>query len=122
MSVKQAETLIQLQSRQSQLEADVDDNLTALKKAQFRYEESKRDLVSVKSEIKALQSTNISVSEHAIVRYMERAMGFDIEEIRRKIVTDELIKLHGKLGNKGKYPIGDGLRAVVDNNVVITVM
>ena len=65
--------------------------------------------------------SEITVCEHAVIRYLERAMFVDIEEIKAKILTKDLECQILALGN-GKYPIGNGLKAVVKNNTIITVV
>lgn len=62
----------------------------------------------------------ITVSDHAIVRYLERALGMDMEEIRRAIVSDGVAAAVRRLGD-GKYPVGRGVRIVVRNSTVVTV-
>lgn len=79
----------------------------------------KENLEEVDSKIARLKSNPI-VSEHAVLRYVERAMEIDIDEIKRRILSDETKQRIQELGS-GKFPIGDGLRAVVKGNVVVTV-
>lgn len=62
----------------------------------------------------------IIVSEHAIMRYIERVLGFDVEKIKAGIVADVSSKW-ATLGD-GTYPIStSGASVVVKNNTVITV-
>lgn len=61
------------------------------------------------------------VSDRAVVRYLERVVGVDVEALRREILhLNERVAV-GELGD-GKYPLGNGFRAVVKNNVVVTVL
>lgn len=66
---------------------------------------------------------SLKVSDHAVVRYMERVMGLDLADIRKKLASKEIQTAHKNLGD-GRFPIedGNGMRAVVKHNVVITVM
>ena len=77
---------------------------------------------SIKEEIKKLttKSTEIIVSEHAILRYFERVLGFNLDDIKKEICTEEFLNLANTLGN-GTYPIGESARAVVKNNVIVTI-
>ena len=63
----------------------------------------------------------IIVTDHALVRYMERVKGVDTDAIRKEMLpakTEELIRL---LGN-ATYPIdGTNAKAVVKNNAIITI-
>ena len=63
--------------------------------------------------------TTIKVSDHAIVRYLERIMGFDIELIRNAIATPGIKKQTDILGN-GEFITGK-CRVVVVNNTAVTV-
>jgi hypothetical protein len=66
------------------------------------------------------QSKDLIVSEHAILRYLERIRGINMDEIRNEIAGAELRNQVKVLGN-GTYPIGGGAKAIVKNNVVVTV-
>lgn len=72
-----------------------------------------------KRKIVEIRPKNLTVSDHAIVRYLERAMGVDTEPTRQMII--------GKIGGSvktlgdGKYPIEDGVTAIVANNTVVTI-
>ena len=50
----------------------------------------------------------IKVTDHALIRYLERVGDYDIEEIRRQMVTPELEQTVKLVGNTGKFPVGDG--------------
>ena len=80
----------------------------------------KRSLIDrLNREIAALTSADIIVSEHAVLRYIERVLGINTEELKTNILpekTKEQIKVLGS----GKYPV-EGHRLVVKDNVVVTV-
>lgn len=63
----------------------------------------------------------LKVSEHAIVRYLERVKGFDISEIEKEILTDEVITLVKKLGGNGVYP-NKHFKVLIKNYTVTTVV
>jgi len=61
------------------------------------------------------------VTDHAIVRYLERYVGLDIESIKRAMLSggrDELIASM----KTGKVPISDGVKLVALKGTVITVI
>lgn len=61
------------------------------------------------------------VTEHAIVRYLERVRGVDIQEVIKAIKTPQLLKLHDKLGG-GILPTGeDQVLAICKGNKVLTI-
>ena len=56
----------------------------------------------------------LEISDHAIVRYLERIEKRNIEEIKHNIITEKFLELFDKLdGNSGEYPNGNGLMIVV---------
>lgn len=59
----------------------------------------------------------ISISEHAIVRYFERVLGYDLDEIRKTILPDSTLKLAEKLGS-GTFPANDFKIKIVDGMVI----
>lgn len=63
----------------------------------------------------------IRVSEHAIVRYFERILGFNISEIEKEIVNDDVLSLVNQLGGSGKYPNRD-FSVVMKNHTVVTIV
>ena len=71
-------------------------------------------------ELKKLKTSNdIIISEHAILRYIERVMKIDMVKLANEIMSDQFKKSITTLGN-GTYPYKNHLIKVVDN-VVVTV-
>lgn len=122
MSVKNAQKLKQLQTRKAKLEVDIKELAKEVKAKQQEHDKAHRQLQAILREIQGLRDSEIVVSEHAIIRYLERAMEIDIEEIKSKILTSDNLIIIKNMGN-GKYPIsnGAGLKAVVKNNTVVSV-
>lgn len=63
----------------------------------------------------------IAVSDHAIMRYFERVKGFNIDDIKKEILSQEVKDLIDKLGGDGKYPNGEH-QVVLKNNIVTTII
>ncbi|HEB41819.1 MAG TPA: hypothetical protein ENI08_02240 [Candidatus Dependentiae bacterium] len=61
-----------------------------------------------------------SLSEHAILRYLERVEGIDIEKLRSEIMTTKVIEMIKMLGT-GTIPSGKYKLRVIDN-VVVTII
>jgi len=71
-------------------------------------------------ELKKLKTSNdIIISEHAILRYIERVMKIDMVKLSNEIMSNEFKKGITTLGN-GTYPYNNHLLKVVDS-VVVTV-
>jgi len=66
----------------------------------------------------------IRVSDHALVRFLERAGGFDIETLRGAIEASlsRAVMAAGKIGTNDVVVAADGLRYVVTNNTVVTIL
>ena len=67
----------------------------------------------------------ISISDHAIVRYMERVYGLNIDDLKAEMITPQIMVSIGALGD-GRYPVGNGnaaqCHAIVVNNTVVSVI
>lgn len=61
----------------------------------------------------------IHVSEHALLRYLERVKGLDLRAIEQEMLTQKAT-LAIELGAHA-VPIGDGLEMIIKNRNVITV-
>lgn len=64
--------------------------------------------------------TKIHVSDHAVLRYLERVKGFDIDSIKDEMVTHELRVLVAGFGGEGEFP-GPGCRFLLKDKTIITV-
>lgn len=63
-----------------------------------------------------------TVSEHALLRYVERVLGYNLDILRATILPPSIQAQIETLG-AGTYPVhhpGGGFRIVVKNNVVVT--
>lgn len=65
-----------------------------------------------------------SISEHAILRYLERVKGMDLksieQEMKDKMFDEKTLQLISQLGPSGTYPNGE-FQIIMKNNVVVTV-
>lgn len=78
-------------------------------------------LIELNIELHKLQENKeIIVSEHAIIRYLERCRGLNIGEVIEEIKNDTIMDLYEKLGGSGVYPC-DTFKAVVKNNTIVTI-
>lgn len=71
-------------------------------------------------EAKAIEQTGgVKVTEHAMLRYLERVMGVNLSELEEKIVTADLSRMIDSLGD-GTYP-EHGKQVVVKDNKIVTI-
>lgn len=60
------------------------------------------------------------VSEHALLRYLERVYHINLDDIRAAILSPSTIKAIRVMGN-GKIPLPTGGRAVIKDNIVVSI-
>ncbi|HNX87727.1 MAG TPA: hypothetical protein PKH58_01480 [Paludibacteraceae bacterium] len=66
----------------------------------------------------------IHVTDHAIVRFLERVCNIDIENLKDQIVTDELLRNIERFGPTGAYPCNheNPYMVVIDKKQIITIL
>lgn len=119
--MKEVQLIKQWQSQLHTLEAAAEAAKTELGIAQRKYSSILSEIKSIKSKIENINKTNsLKVSEHAVLRYLERVKGIDISQVEKDILSDKVITLVEQLGGTGKYP-NDGFHVVLKNNTVVTI-
>lgn len=74
----------------------------------------------IKSEIQTIIDSEIVISEHAILRYLERIKGIDMNVIKEEMMPEKVMK-QIQILSSGKFPC-DTHYLKVKNRVVITVL
>lgn len=110
---------------QSQLKKLIDDaeilKIDFLLK-QKEYNEKKKLISDLEKIINDLNNKKeLKVSEHAILRYLERVKGINIGEIEKEILSENVRKMVDVLGGSGKFP-NNGYQVVLKDYIVTTVM
>ncbi len=123
MSRKEREEIKQLESIKSELSAKLEGLKIQKSTLDKEISATNQNISNIKQKIDKLKDNgNLIVSEHAIIRYIERVLGIDIEEINSKILTEEIVKQVEILGN-GTYSVNEGeFKVVIKDNVIITVI
>lgn len=79
----------------------------------------------IKKQLEKLKKKNqpaeITISDHALIRYMERILGADVKELKNKLITDNLKNQVSTLGPNGTYSAGE-YKVILKNNVVVTII
>jgi len=89
-----------------------------INKEQGTINKLQKDIERIKS---AAQSNGkLVVSEHALLRYFERVMGFNLEEIKKRIVPESVSNAIKTVGS-GTFPT-ETHRLKVKDGVVITIL
>lgn len=85
--------------------------------------EESQKLNTLKQKLTSLKRSNkaILITDHALVRFFERVKGYDIEEIKKEILTESVQELIKKLGTSGEYPTGNDFSIVLRDGNVVTI-
>ena len=111
-----------LKSHLKAMQTDADVLKTLFTSKQREYNAKLQAIERVKEQIKDIENNNdVRVSEHAIVRYLERVKGLDVEEVKKEILTCEVLELIAHLGGSGSYPNKD-FNVVMKNYTVTTII
>ena len=122
MAIKEKEELKRLQTLLVKQKSDIE----IIEKEKVILEErldiAKKSLEKINKEISTIKkNSKLILSEHAMLRYLERSIKINLKDIEAEIITDNLRTQYKVLGN-GKYPIGNGCKAVIRDNVVLTIV
>ena len=86
-----------------------------------------KDKIKVENEISGIQQIinslkirEIKISSHCILRYFEMILGYNLDEIKAKILTDKIKEQYFVLGD-GNYQNGN-FALVIKNDTVITLI
>ena len=71
------------------------------------------------SKMKRIKHRKVQVSDHALIRYIEREYHLNLEDLKKEILTMPVI-IGGSICKTGKFMINERLCAVVQDNIVVT--
>lgn len=77
--------------------------------------EKKRSLELLRREFAA---EGITISDHALMRYLERVMGFNLSVFTNEIISEDLKKQVGFVGGSGKFPLGNHQIIMKDFSII----
>ena len=123
-----------LQVKRSKIQGDLDDIRKTLKELETRMVEREKALSQIQQELNELADSNPVVSEHALLRYVERVLGINLKEAEKDIMSKENLEIINQLSS-GKIPfmqlrvqftarvvVKKDLVLVVKNKTVITII
>jgi chromosome segregation ATPase len=76
---------------------------------------------NINHKINNMTSKEIVISEHAILRYLERIKGINMDAIKQEILPDKVRLQVEELGN-GKYPLSPECKLLVRDRTVVTIL
>lgn len=109
-----------LQVRLSKAEADAKVAKASAADANRAADTAAKVVAQIKEQI-SQASVEPNVTEHALLRYIERTYGVDLEEIRKAILTPTTVSAIKALGS-GTYPLEGGSKAVVKGMTIVSVV
>ena len=62
----------------------------------------------------------LTVSDHAVLRYIERVMKIDVDKIKSIILTDDIKAFSNSFGGQGTFA-GESFKAMLKDNTVVTI-
>ncbi len=119
-----SQKLKQLRTRNSKVSLEIGELKRDKEKAEAALTSARAEATKIKKSIHDLtQKKDPIVTEHAILRYLERIEGIDLEEVKKKILTDKVKGFIEQLPN-GVFPVVGlkNFKIKVKNRVVITIL
>lgn len=103
-------------------EISEEERILEMRKAEIEQQLRAKQQVKQKLQQKKekIQSKEPTVSDHCLLRYFQRIEGYDLEEIKRRILSPRVLEQIDTLGSKGVYATED-FYVVVKNKVALTV-
>lgn len=109
-----------LQTRLTKARAEEGLKKEIMQTASREYEQSRSLVKHLEQEIESNTAKAPVVSEHALLRYIQRLYGVDLDEVSSQILTPSTVAAIKTLGS-GKYPLECGGKAVVKGNTVVSI-
>jgi len=80
------------------------------------------NIARIKKRIEGIgRKEGLVMSEHSLCRYLQRVETIPIEEVEKRVITEELNKIYSVLGD-GEFPIGIGEHTcVIKSGIIITI-
>ena len=101
-------------SKRKILQNNINSNVSECKTVKINIKTKEKDIERLS------KRGDTTVSEHAILRYLERVCGMDVENIKTLILNDEFKALNYLTNGEGTIKMND-IEYVLKNNVIITI-
>ncbi len=108
-----------LQALADRLDAERKEAKTAWQTTEAAYADTVQKLQAIEVQINSVQQEP-TVSEHAMLRYLERVQGVELKAVEAAILTPRVRNVIATLGD-GKYKL-DGHEIVVKNRTVVSLL
>ena len=111
----------QLESEQKGLQGQLTAIESEEKDLKRRKDDIQKAIDIISRKIRSRHDSGLVISEHAILRYLERVKEIDLEEIKALVAPEGTEKIIKAFGGKGTFPIGTH-QIVVENNTIKTIL
>ncbi len=120
-NIARTQELKSLQSQRDKIRGELEQAKTEQKDWSKKVNDLIDKLNFLDKKIATFAQKDVVVSEHAYLRYFTRVLGFDLEEIKMKILTPTAETAIREFLS-GVFPNGDGVRLKVKDGVVVTIL
>jgi len=110
-----------LQVNQTRLENEIKELKASITELNKKINEKNTQLSAVTKEIQDIHSQHPVITEHALLRYVERILQIDLEKVKQEILSDENVKIIDNL-KSCKIPLRSKFKIVVKNKSIVTIV
>jgi hypothetical protein len=109
-----------LQVNQTRLDCEIKDLKSTIAEANKQLAIKCAQYNAISKEICELHSQTPVITEHALLRYVERILHIDLSTIKKEILSDANVKIIDEL-RSCKIPVNGKYKVVVKNKSVVTI-
>lgn len=120
MNSANSQRLKHLHVRRNQLETDIEMHKKTIHDTEKELSHKQTQLRSVEQQIDEIQNMKPMVSEHAMLRYLERVKGIDLKEVEKEILSETIVDTIETISS-GRIPFSKDLELIVRKKTVVTV-
>jgi hypothetical protein len=117
--MKEVREIKKAQTKVKKLDNEIADIHGFMAEYQRTYNAKKKERISLITKIEEMKKGELKVSEHAVLRYIERVIGINLEEVEKNIL--KCIPESQEILGNGTYPCGE-YKVVVKENTVVTII
>ena len=109
-----------LQVKKTKIQEEIANLRNTLKELNNQLNERGKALDYVLQELDNLSKNNPIISEHAMLRYVQRFKGVDLKEVEKDILSEENLRIINNIVS-GKIPFKKDHVLIVKNKTVVTI-
>lgn len=125
MSLQSDQTRKKLESQLAKQVSEIEASKIEVGNLQKQLAQKEKAAKELREKIAALAAKKrkeIGITEHALLRYLERVKGMDLAALEQEIITEKIRGLVAELGGSGQYPSGEGYAVVMKDFQIVTII